>query len=250
MTGSQLVVFDADGKQLRSIEALGGVSGLSVDSDGRALVLCKDDGHVKVLASDGTLQRIIGSPGRSKGQLTCPRALALHGELLFVVDRCRDRVVVFNKTSGEFVRYIGQPGSDSDGDFQYPDGVAVSAAGEVFVRDFVRDDIQVFTVEGKFLRKCKIGRPVYREDFSNSSGLAIDRAGNLLVSVFDQVRVLTSHGSFITEFAIDDRGQDVCNGPPHVDRDGRIFVPGKARNPRAFLQEQEVSRVHVFAFPV
>lgn len=70
----------------------------------------------------------------------------MHGDLLIVCDAGHSRIVVCNKT-GELVRIWGEHGR-GDGEFLDPRGVAVGAAGDVCVSDYIRDVIQVRSVFG------------------------------------------------------------------------------------------------------
>jgi hypothetical protein len=53
-------------------------------------------------------------------------------------------------TSGTFLRSMGRQGNGA-GEFQQPMGVAV-AQDQVFVTDFTRHRVQVFDLDGKYLR--------------------------------------------------------------------------------------------------
>lgn len=101
------------------------------------------NGCIAVVKRDGSVQRTIGSEASKDGKLKCCMGLALCGELVFVADSDNSRIVVFNKSSGEFVRSFGSSG-EGDGQFNGLWGVAVSAdAREVFASDHRAHRIQV-----------------------------------------------------------------------------------------------------------
>lgn len=77
---------------------------------------------------------------------------------------------------------------------------------------------QVFTVDGAFLRKLESGSG---QPFDRLAGIALDRAGNVLVCVRSnmQVQVLTASGAFVTEFGLDTDPYSV-----RVDKEGRVLV--------------------------
>lgn len=117
-----LSVFSSEGKWL-SIADTGATSfGLAVDADGTVFVSSYDQHLVVVRNRDATVRlRTFGFKGAGDGQLCYPRGLALHGDLVFVVDADNKRVAVFNK-SGEHVRNFG---NDC---LRHPWGIAFSAA--------------------------------------------------------------------------------------------------------------------------
>lgn len=159
-----LAVFDADGKHLSTVKSNthGVMEGVVFDSDGRAFVVSQSRGCVLVCDQDGSVQRTIGSYGRGNGLLNHPRRIALHGELLFVANTGNNRISMFNKATGAFVRSCGGYG-DGDGQFQNPVGVAVSAAGEVFVGDYALHRVQVNAHLSSFLRATSVSSQVRKQ---------------------------------------------------------------------------------------
>jgi DNA-binding beta-propeller fold protein YncE len=96
---------------------------------------------------------------------------------LYVADDSNERVSVFNR-DGAFLRgwgtdvdptnaHIGPEvctttcqfgqGGAAAGELDGPDGIVISAAGEVFVSEYANDRISVFTREGRFLRAFGLG---------------------------------------------------------------------------------------------
>jgi len=116
------------------------------------------------------------------------------------------------------------------GELRTPRGLALSPAGELFVADKLNDRVQVFDVEGKYLRT--IGR-------SGSApghllcpfGVAFDQLGNVLVAEQDNERIsiFKPNGAFITCFTINGKPRGVC-----VDETGCIFVGTMPPSVQAF----------------
>lgn len=89
-----------------------------------------------------------------------PGGITADGDLLYIThfpvarlskDKTPDRVSVYSQ-QGEFMREWGSTGTD-DGQLDFPGGIAINKAGEIFVADQTNRRVQVFDREGKFLRK-------------------------------------------------------------------------------------------------
>jgi tripartite motif-containing protein 71 len=111
---SRVQKFDADGKLLAHFAVLPNPGGIALDGDRVYL------SHFPV----SRLTKDIKSP---------------------------DRMSVYSQ-NGEFLREWGTTGK-GDGQFDFPGGIAISKAGEVYVADQTNRRVQVFDREGKFLRK-------------------------------------------------------------------------------------------------
>jgi DNA-binding beta-propeller fold protein YncE len=84
-----------------------------------------------------------------------------------------------------FLFKFGSPGVTGDGEFDQPNGVAVDAAGNVYVVEYGYHHIQKFTSSGAFLTKW--GTPGTGDgQFQVPAGVAVDAAGKK-VYVADQV---------------------------------------------------------------
>lgn len=98
MGSDRLSLFTLSGDFVRCI-GVGLISTpLDVDftSNGDILVPDCDGNRIYVLSSDGfTLLRTFGVEGFGPGQFKTPTALAVHGDLLYVLDRASTRVQVF-----------------------------------------------------------------------------------------------------------------------------------------------------------
>jgi DNA-binding beta-propeller fold protein YncE len=182
-----------------------------------------------------------------------PRAVAVGPDgSAYIADSGNHRIVIVDK-SGNFVKSFGNlckmaEGASSgcvdpdgngplqlgDGQFQEPWGVAVGPDGSIFVADTWNGRIQVFDKEGKFLRKWgyfnttngALGDPLA---LFGPRGLAIDKAGNLLVADTGNKRILdfTPTGDLVTQ--VGGGGVQLGNFQEPTDvavdpRDGSIYV--------------------------
>jgi opacity protein-like surface antigen len=79
-------------------------------------------------------------------------------DLVYVTSNASAEVYVLKASNGEIVRIIGSKGPDP-GQFLYPMGIAVTAAGEIYVVDQKRNNIQLFSAAGAFLHEFEFKLP-------------------------------------------------------------------------------------------
>jgi DNA-binding beta-propeller fold protein YncE len=225
-------------------------SAIAVDKDGFVLVADQGFGRIQVFDRDGTLVRILGTPGRGPGEFHHPRAVATDADGdVYVAERGNNRIQVLTRT-GAFVRMWGSEGS-GPGQFRQPAGIAVNAEGHVYVADTYNYRIQVFASDGTFLRTwgSKGTGPGQFHDPKaldgkgpGPEGIAVDRNG--IVYVTDpwnhRVQMFTSDGLYLREWshlpgpcgqfstpeAIGLCKRSYLNAPSGVavDRNGNVFV--------------------------
>jgi DNA-binding beta-propeller fold protein YncE len=99
---------------------------------------------------------ILGEKGPTGG-FNQPHYVALHGDLVYVADSGNNLIQVFNE-QGEYKFSFGQKGIQP-GQFDFPDGIAISPKGEIFIGEIGNMRIQVFSNQGKYLREFKTHRP-------------------------------------------------------------------------------------------
>jgi DNA-binding beta-propeller fold protein YncE len=157
--------------------------------------------------------------------LHTPRAVAVapDGRLL-IADSGNHRIVVLDN-SGQFLFSFGShcrfdagvaadcqdpdgdgPLQPGDGQFNEPWGIAVDAAGAIYVADTWNGRIQAFDADGTFMRSWgyynttngELGDPYA---LFGPRGLAIDNGGNVLVADTGNKRILrfTPDGSFVDQ---------------------------------------------------
>jgi DNA-binding beta-propeller fold protein YncE len=68
---------------------------------------------------------------------------------VYVVDRDNDRIDEFTP-NGTYLAKFGEPGS-GNGQFKFPQGVAVDASGDVYVTDTFQNRVEVFNSTGSYL---------------------------------------------------------------------------------------------------
>ena len=129
--------------------------GVAVALDGRIYVGSQGHRNIKIYLPDGA---IFGSMGNSLVSKPNDMAFDFDGNL-YVADSVQNEILVFD-SSRHHARTIGGPGSE-DGQLSFPSSVAIAyyrdgggaTVGELFVADQGNARVQVFDLQGTFLRK-------------------------------------------------------------------------------------------------
>jgi tripartite motif-containing protein 71 len=119
-------------------------------------------------------------------------------------------VVKFN-SNGVYLSTFGSSGS-GDGQFTYPENLAIDSTGNIYVADTGNNRIEKFGPNGKYL--SQFGSPGSGDgQFNMPVGLAFDPDGNVYVSDVgnDRIQKFDSHGTYLSQF-----GQGLLLGPNAV----------------------------------
>jgi len=169
--------FDSDGKFVAIIgdpgEREGKIkepNGLAVDADGNVYVA--DAHNMKFLKynPEGVFVKEFNGPDSG---FYGPRDLAIGpNNQIYIVDQGRTRIARFQPSSESFSAVWGAAGS-GDGEFKDSTGIAVGD-GLVFVADLGNGRIQVFDLEGKFVRQWPV--PSWTGSSSEFPDVAFDES--------------------------------------------------------------------------
>ena len=126
--------------------------------------------------------------------------------------------------------YSSKFGSTGSGNGQFvggPAGIAINSAGNIYVSDGDRDDVQVFSSEGVFISKFG-SRGTGDGQFQDSVGLAIDSSDNVWVCdiVRNDIQIFDSSGSFISKIGSYGTGNGEFRAPHGIafDSSGLAYV--------------------------
>lgn len=152
-----VLVLNAEGELIRSFgdEQLDAVHGTRVDADDNIWVTDMANHTVLKFSPEGQVLLKLGQrdePGDTTDQFDRPTdiAFAENGDV-FVSDGYGNARVMRFSAQGDFITQWGEPG-DAPGQFDLPHGVRVDADGFVHVADRENDRVQVFTVDGDYVR--------------------------------------------------------------------------------------------------
>lgn len=166
---------------------------------------------------------------------------------IYVADSGNDRICVFSK-DGKFVREFGEhgvakplPGAQmtwKPGTFNFPVGIDVDAAGNLYVADFRNDQIQVYDSEGTFLRRFPDpAKPVGKgSSGQEGTGIAVTdvavRGDRVYATDEYQIFVFTTEGKLVAQFGKPGRAPGDLDRPNGVDvaEDGTIYVADSNNN--------------------
>jgi DNA-binding beta-propeller fold protein YncE len=113
-------------------------NGLVLDAKGDLYVADSNNGRVLIFNPAGRRVSEIGR-GSGEGDLGLPRGIAIKGNRLFVVDATAMMVRVYRlpNDASETPVYIGSFGGEGigDGQFQYPNGIAIDRNGRIYITD-------------------------------------------------------------------------------------------------------------------
>ena len=142
---------------------------MTIAFDGRMLVCDRGDNTVKVLSPDGTeVLQSFSAPDCNKS----PWFASRHQDRFFVSYAFAHCVKVFNN-EGEFLYDIG---AEAPGKLHYPVGLAVDKFNNLLVCGY--RNVQVFTLEGKFVNLIKEQPAQLRRPFS----VAVSNAGQVFIT--------------------------------------------------------------------
>jgi len=166
-----LICFDREGEYLRSWGEGEFIRPhmAKCDEDDN-IWLIDDSGHALYLYShDGALLKTLGTKGmhgEDGAHFDRPTDIAfgLKGEFYVSDGYGNKRVAKYD----EDLNFVGQWGSEGEGQFVLPHAVTTDAEGLVYVADRTKWRVEVFSPEGRFLRQwTHIGKPygiVYAQD--------------------------------------------------------------------------------------
>jgi sugar lactone lactonase YvrE len=137
-----------------------------------------------------------------------------------------------NPTAPTFLNKWGREGS-GDGEFQYPDGIALDAAGNIYIADYGNNRIQKFDNNGRFITTWG-GEGSAEGQFVSPSAVALDREGNVYVADAgnDRIQKFDNNGRFITSWGSYGSAEGEFNYPAGVavDAAGNVYVADAGNN--------------------
>ena len=220
------VVLDAQGQRVLTI----GSKGKSPFGDGHPTGIATDgEGSVYVASHAHKVQKFnrcgevvksVGKGGRNVGEFDCPEGVRYHNHQVYVCDTYNGRVQVFDSNLN-FVQSFGQLKEPMDIDFD--------TQGNIYVVDYSKDQVLVFSEDGQYLRHFG-QREQGKGELSCPQGLCVS-GDHAYVTEWGSHRVSVFHtsGEFVHSFGKKGSGRGELNWPYGiaVDKDGFVFVCDK-----------------------
>jgi DNA-binding beta-propeller fold protein YncE len=174
--------FSPEGKLIDTLGSgqLERPTGIAWDATWGHLYVADTRAHqVKVFDREGTLIRVIGTPGKEDGGLNSPTNVTLADGYVYVADTLNARVQVFTD-EGKHVRQVGRRGLYL-GNMTRPKGVAVDDEGNLYVIESYFDHLLIFNSEGRFLLPIG-GAGAGVGQFYLPAGIWVDRRNRVYVA--------------------------------------------------------------------
>jgi sugar lactone lactonase YvrE len=197
-------------------------TGVTVDLNGNVYVADTGNDTIRVISSAGTVTTLAGSPGNAgsaDGSASSARFLSPSGVAVdsagnvYVADTGNNTIRVITSagtvtTLAGSVGFTGSAdGAGSSARFSSPSGIAVDAAGNIYVSDRGNNTIRMVTSAGVVTTLAGLaGTPGFADGtgrsarFSSPSGIAVDGAGTIYVADTgnDTIRTITNSGVVTT----------------------------------------------------
>ncbi len=246
---------------------LNGPFGVAVDGAGNLYIADPDNSRIRmVAASTGTITTVAGTGtagyngdniAATSAQLNLPYGVTVDSAgNLYIADVYNERIRKVNASTGIITTVAGMGTAGYNGDnsaatsaeLDYPFGVAVDSAGNLYIADFHNQRIRMVTAStGIITTVAGTGTSGYNGDniaatsaeLYGPSGVAVDSAGNLYIGDYgnNSIRKVTASTGIITTAA--GTGTAGYNGDniaatsaalnlPHavaVDSTGNLYIP-------------------------
>ncbi len=223
LAGNGKFGFSGDGGPATSAQ-LFGPDGIAVDSAGNVFIADVGNGRIRKVTPDGVISTVAGKgietfsgdggPATS-ARFYNPRVVVYAAGNMFIADTNNNRVrkvspggIVSTVAGGGTKGFGGDGGPATSAQLNNPLGLAVDAAGNLFIADSFNNRIRkvtpdgvISTVAGNGTRGYYVdGGPAALAHLNQPSGLTVDNKGNLFIadSANQRVRKLTPDGIITT----------------------------------------------------
>lgn len=230
--------------------------GAAIAKNGNVLVLDTSNNRVEEFSQAGKYESKFGTLGSGNGQLKAPYGIAVDSKgNVWVTDWGNNRVEEFNEKY-EFLRTFGWGVTDAKaefeictvsckagiagtgaGQFKEPKGIAVTAAGRVYVSDAANNRVETFKEKGEFLAtfgwgvtdaksefevcsaSCKVGLSGSGNgQFNGVRGVAVTPTGNVWVveSSNNRVQEFNEANEYVLKFGSSGTGAGQFKEPKGI----------------------------------
>jgi sugar lactone lactonase YvrE len=234
------------------------VTGIDVDASGNLYVTDNYNYRIRKITPAGVVSTFagIGTNGSADGssataQFSLPNDLAIAADgTIYVADWNNHRIRKIAPATGQVTTVAGSTSGFADGvgtaaKFYHPYGIAVDAAGTIFVADGFNNRIRKINPETRAVTTFAGSSSAGNTDgtgtaaqFSNPLALTFDATGNLFVSSGYRIRKITPAGVVTTVAGstsgyADGIGSAAKFNSPYglaFDKEGKLFVADNSNN--------------------
>ena len=191
------------------------------DGKGGFLISDSEDNRIRAVSASGTISNVYGTGvrGSDPGELSSPGGIALDAAgNLFIADTDNDQVLRIAQGATQSTIVAGGNGNGFFGDGNFavrakldtPTGVAVDAAGNLYIADFGNSRVRMVDPDGNISTVAGSGTGSFAGDNQSATAagvspvsLTVDSAGNLLIadSLNNRIRKVDMKTKIITTVA-------------------------------------------------
>ena len=243
--------------------------GVAVDGAGNLYIVDRSNNRIRKVDPAGTITTVAGTGERgfsgdggpaSEAQLRAPTGVAVDGAgNLYIVDRSNNRIrkvdaagtITTVAGTGER-RFGGDGGPASEAQLNYPLGVAVDGAGNLYIADTGNSRIRKVDATGTITTVAGTGErggfsgdggPATQAQLSQPASVAVDGAGNLYIAdtTNSRIRKVDATGTITTVAGTGESGFGGDGGPASeaqlnyplgvaVDGAGNLYIADTGNN--------------------
>jgi YD repeat-containing protein len=244
-------IFNKDGDFVRQFGSAGSGPGqfmtiteVDVDPEGNIWVADSQADRIQLFSADGDFVAQFGSPGTGaqQFQLNNNSGIAADGHgRVWVADPENSRLERWFASNFPNFLHSANFGSNgtADGQFKIPADVATDSQGNVWVLDRGNGRVQKLGPDGQFISKFGEGK------LETPSAIALDAAGNIVISEYGRVQKFSPQGQLLTKFGSWGSAEGLINLTTGiaVGIDGSIWVSDYTSVQRFTASGQFIERV-------
>ena len=219
--GGEVVVFNKHGEKVKAIKhaCINTPCGVATDPDGHIYVSSSSPPTVAKFSGDGQTL-LVQAKIKSNGEIL--RMMQVIDGQLFVCSLSDSAVIVLDCMNLNEVRRFGHEGNGN-----YPINV-VAENNELYVSDYLNHRIQVFSMEGRFIRSFTVKDPASQKSYT-PRGLCVgpDRLLYAACDQPDRIFAFTLAGECVASVAVEGRSRPAGIA---ADTDGFLYVCMKGSN--------------------
>ncbi len=201
-------------------------AGLAIDVQERLYVADAGNHRLQVLSRDGGFVAEYGNQGWRPGQFDTPMDVAIQDASLYIADAGNNRIQACFLTDWNF-RVVAGADADADAALDTPHGVAVDAAGAIYIADTEHHRWMKLNVDGHL--QFRLGAFGWQqEEFQYPTDIILDAEHHIFVvdSQNHRIQKFDFSGSFLRAWGMRGEGPGEFKHPTSLalDRWQRVYV--------------------------